>query len=59
MCVCVCAKALKAIALLRVGRQEESLSAIKEVIASHPGDQATLQACTMYYKENDECKFIT
>ena len=49
-------QALKAIALLRVGRQDESVKAIKDVLASHPGDQATLQACTMYYKENGECE---
>lgn len=49
-------QALKAIALLRVGRHEESATAINAVISSHPGDQATLQACTMYFKENDDCE---
>jgi hypothetical protein len=50
-------KALKAIALLRMGRQEEAVSSMGTVLSSHPGDQATLQACTMYFKENSDCKF--
>lgn len=48
-------KALKAIALLRVGRQEEAVGTMNTVLGSHPGDQATLQACTMYFKENSDC----
>ena len=51
-------KALKAIALLRTGRQEDSVNNINKVLASHPGDQATLQACTMYFKENAECRLV-
>lgn len=46
---------LKAIALLRMGRQEEAISTMNTVLGSHPGDQATLQACTMYFKENSDC----
>ena len=50
------AQALKAIALLRMGRQDEAVSVMNSVLSSHPGDQATLQACTTYFKENSECK---
>lgn len=42
--------------MLRMGRQEEAVSNMDIVLASHPGDQATLQACTMYFKENADCK---
>lgn len=51
-------QALKAIALLRMGRQEEAVSTMNTVLGSHPGDQATLQACTMYFKENSDCMRI-
>ena len=30
---------------------------ITEVRATHPGDQATLQACTMYFRETGDCKY--
>ena len=29
---------------------------INEVKGTHPGDQATLQACTMYFRETGDCK---
>jgi len=51
-------QALKAIALQRLGRYEESAATIEAVLASHPGDQTTLQACTMFFKENDDCKHL-
>ena len=38
-----------------MGRQEEAVSTMNTVLGSHPGDQATLQACTMYFKENSDC----
>ena len=30
---------------------------IAEVRAIHPGDQATLQACTMYFRETGDCEY--
>ena len=54
---CLDTQTLKAIALLRMGRQEESLALIGEVRGAHPGDQATLQACTMYFREMGDCEF--
>lgn len=50
-------QALKSIALLRIGRQDDAVSNMGRVLSSHPGDQATLQACTMYFKESAECEF--
>lgn len=32
------------------------MSQMRAVLDSHPGDQATLQACTMYFKESGECE---
>ncbi|CAI8015180.1 N-alpha-acetyltransferase 25, NatB auxiliary subunit [Geodia barretti] len=49
-----CAKALKAIVCQRMGRQEEGNSLIDEVVKACPGDQATLQAATMYYRETGD-----
>ena len=37
-----------------MGRQEEGNSLINEVIKACPGDQATLQAATMYYRETGD-----
>lgn len=52
-------QALKSIALLRIGRQDDAVSNMGRVLSSHPGDQATLQACTMYFKESAECEFLS
>ena len=37
-----------------MGRQEEGNSLIIEVVKACPGDQATLQAATMYYRETGD-----
>ena len=44
-------QALKGIALMRMGRQDEGSQLIEEVMKARPGDQATLQAVTMYFRE--------
>ena len=44
--------------MLRMGRKEEAVNTMDLVLSSHPGDQATLQACTMYFKETSDCKFV-
>ncbi|XP_023226878.1 N-alpha-acetyltransferase 25, NatB auxiliary subunit-like [Centruroides sculpturatus] len=42
---------LKALALIRLGRQEESLATLSEVHQEGPMDDATLQAMTICYRE--------
>ncbi|XP_076434680.1 N-alpha-acetyltransferase 25, NatB auxiliary subunit-like isoform X2 [Babylonia areolata] len=46
-----CAKVLKALALLRLGRQDESSVLLQEVHGQHPTDDATLQAMSICYRE--------
>ncbi|KAK7505933.1 hypothetical protein BaRGS_00002655, partial [Batillaria attramentaria] len=46
-----CAKVLKALALLRLGRQDESAVLLQEVHSQHPIDDATLQAMSICYRE--------
>lgn len=52
----LCARALKALALLRVGREEEAQFFIAEIAAQLPYDDATLQVMTYCYKEQEQCK---
>ncbi|XP_013396790.1 N-alpha-acetyltransferase 25, NatB auxiliary subunit-like [Lingula anatina] len=49
-----CAKVLKALALLRTGKQDESCNILKAVHAEHPTDDSTLQAMVICYKEMHE-----
>ncbi|KAI0241030.1 N-alpha-acetyltransferase 25, NatB auxiliary subunit [Lamellibrachia satsuma] len=53
-----CAKVLKGLALLRLGRQEDCVSMIEEVHDQHPTDEQTLQAMTICYKELNELRSI-
>ncbi|KAH7956605.1 hypothetical protein HPB52_011025 [Rhipicephalus sanguineus] len=46
-----CAKALKALALVRLSRSDEALSVLKELQTEAPTDDATLQAMTLCYRE--------
>ncbi|KAK3084712.1 hypothetical protein FSP39_017808 [Pinctada imbricata] len=46
-----CAKVLKALALLRLGRQDESSVLLQEIHSQHPTDEATLQAMAICYRE--------
>lgn len=46
-----CAKVLKALALIRLGRQDESQSWLAEVHKESPTDDPTLQAMTICYRE--------
>ena len=48
---------MKALALLRMGRMEESKALVDGVIETRPGDSATLQAVVMYCRELGDCKF--
>jgi N-terminal acetyltransferase B complex non-catalytic subunit len=51
-----CAKALQAIALVRLGRNDDSYKVINDIISSRPGDSATLQAVYMYCRELGDYK---
>ena len=46
---------LKGLALLRLSRTDEANEIVEGVLASHPGDQATLQALTLFYRETGDC----
>lgn len=52
-----CARALKALALLRLGREEEGEKYVKELIEEKPCDVSTLQVLTFYYRETNECEY--
>lgn len=54
----LCFKALKALALLRMGRDDEADILIEQIAAEKPSDDSTLQVMTFCYKERDECTFI-
>lgn len=54
----LCAKVLKGLALLRMGRHEESLSILNEVHKDSPTDDSTLQAMTICYRELHKIELI-
>ncbi|XP_015908047.1 N-alpha-acetyltransferase 25, NatB auxiliary subunit [Parasteatoda tepidariorum] len=54
----LCAKALKALALVRLGRNEESFNVVQEVHAEDPTDDPTLQAMTICYRELHKLELI-
>jgi len=47
----ICWQALRALALIRLGRQDETTSTLQEVHALHPYDEHTLQAMAMCYRD--------
>ncbi len=49
---------LKAIALVRLSREEEANELVGTVLSSHPGEQATLQALTLFYREIGDCEYV-
>lgn len=53
-----CAKALKGLALLRLGKTDESNAIIDKIVAEKPADDSTLQVLSFIYKEIEECKWI-
>ncbi|KAH7960037.1 hypothetical protein HPB49_016416 [Dermacentor silvarum] len=53
-----CAKALKALALVRLSRSDEALSVLKELQAEAPTDDATLQAMTLCYRELERPELV-
>ena len=52
-----CFQILKAIALVRLSREEEAHELVRTVLSSHPGEQATLQALTLFYREIGDCEY--
>ncbi|XP_065289709.1 N-alpha-acetyltransferase 25, NatB auxiliary subunit isoform X2 [Dermacentor albipictus] len=53
-----CAKALKALALVRLSRSDEALSVLKELQTEAPTDDATLQAMTLCYRELERPELV-
>nr|XP_054748094.1 N-alpha-acetyltransferase 25, NatB auxiliary subunit-like [Lytechinus pictus] len=53
-----CAKVLKALALLRMGRRKESLAITQDVIQVKPTDEATLSALSICFREMQKPELI-
>eukprot|EP00057_Strongylocentrotus_purpuratus_P004285 XP_003728406.1 PREDICTED: N-alpha-acetyltransferase 25, NatB auxiliary subunit [Strongylocentrotus purpuratus] len=53
-----CAKVLKALALLRMGRRKESLAITEDVIEVKPTDEATLSALSICFREMQKPELI-
>lgn len=51
-----CAKALKGLALFRMGRDDESHAIINQIVSEKPFDDATLQVLSFIFKEQEQCK---
>lgn len=51
-----CAKALKALSLLQLGREPECLAILNTLTAEIPSDNLTLQAMTVCYRDLQQCK---
>lgn len=49
------AKALKALAILRLGREDESNDLLQSIMKEKPVDDATLQVLTFCFKEMEQC----
>lgn len=49
-------RALKALSLIRLGREKESQVIIDELENENVADEATLQVMTYFYKETEQCK---
>lgn len=52
-----CAKALKALALLRMGKESECVSILNALTEEKPCDDATLQAMTFCYQDLQQRKY--
>jgi predicted Zn-dependent protease len=52
------ALALKALSLIRLGREKESQVLIENLEKSEPDDEATLQVLTYCYREHDQRKQV-
>lgn len=48
---------MKALSLIRLGRQDESTVILQEVHGQHPSDDPTLQAMAMSYRDLYRCNY--
>lgn len=53
-----CAKALKALTLLRIGRESECNSLLDLLYNEMPVEDSALQAMTLCYREMHQCKLV-
>lgn len=53
-----CARALKALALLRLGREEEGETIIEGLEKEKPSEESTLQVITFFYRETEQLEKI-
>lgn len=51
-----CARALKSLVLLRLGREQEASGVLQKLADEQPTDEQTLQAMTFCYKDMEERK---
>lgn len=51
----LCARALKSLAMVRMGKIDEAQLLINQICAENPCDDPTLQVMTFCYKELDQC----
>lgn len=49
-----CAKALKGLALMRLGKIDESNAIIDQIVSEKPSDDSTLQVLSFIFKETNE-----
>lgn len=56
-CLKLLLQVLKALALLRLGKHDDSSNLLDEVHAQHPIDEATLQAMCICYRETYKCRY--
>ena len=54
-----CARALKALALLRIGREDDAENLIDQIADEKPYDGPTLQVMTIFYTGQEQCKLLT
>lgn len=52
------ARALKALALFRLGKGPEAHTVLEALAKEKPSDDSTLQAMTISYRESQQCKFF-
>lgn len=51
-----CAKGLKGLALLRLGKENDAIACLDALVNEKPCEDATLQAISLCYRELQQCK---
>lgn len=54
----LCARALKALSLLRLGKENDCKQLLETLMDAKPTDDATLQAMMLCYREIHECMLV-